>query len=146
MKITSMEARRTCTSKSFSWRLNIVAAFQGMHLSPAKQLCVTTKKVWLPDRRTDRQTEAGQSDPYVPLCFAGDTKMRVKFSMYTVTLHKFLFSSLRAFANTRFVCQMHMLSLQWYVFVQVSCINTLITSYYGGATRKKYAIGTTIHV
>ena len=27
--------------------------------------------MWLPDRQTD----AGQSDPYVPLCFAGDTKM-----------------------------------------------------------------------
>ena len=25
------------------------------------------------DRRTDRQTD-GQSDPYVSLCFAGDTK------------------------------------------------------------------------
>ena len=25
-------------------------------------------------RRTDRQTDAGQSDPYVPVCFAGDTK------------------------------------------------------------------------
>ena len=40
---------------------------------------LTTKKVWLPDRHTDRrthiQTDAGQSDPYVPLCFAGDTKM-----------------------------------------------------------------------
>ena len=24
--------------------------------------------------QTDGQTEAGQSDPYVPLCFAGDTK------------------------------------------------------------------------
>ena len=24
--------------------------------------------------RTDGQTDAGQSDPYVPLCFAGDTK------------------------------------------------------------------------
>ena len=27
--------------------------------------------------QTDRQTDAGQSDPYVPLCFAGDTKMKV---------------------------------------------------------------------
>ena len=27
------------------------------------------------DRHTDGQTDAGQSDPYVPLCFAGDTKM-----------------------------------------------------------------------
>ena len=26
------------------------------------------------DIRTDRQTDAGQSDPYMPLCFAGDTK------------------------------------------------------------------------
>ena len=26
------------------------------------------------DRQTDGQTDAGQSDPYVPLCFAGDTK------------------------------------------------------------------------
>ena len=26
------------------------------------------------DRRTDRQTDDGQSDPYVSLCFTGDTK------------------------------------------------------------------------
>ena len=37
------------------------------------------------DRRTDRQTD-GQSDPYVSLCFAGDTKMvfisEIPFSTY----------------------------------------------------------------
>ena len=42
-------------------------------------LCVTTKKVLLPVRQThrriERQTDTGQSDSYVPLCFAGDTKM-----------------------------------------------------------------------
>ena len=27
------------------------------------------------DRRTDGRTDDGQSDPYVSLCFAGDTKM-----------------------------------------------------------------------
>ena len=27
------------------------------------------------DARTHTQTDAGQSDPYVPLCFAGDTTM-----------------------------------------------------------------------
>ena len=32
------------------------------------------KKVWLQDRHTDRQADAGQSDPYVPLCFTDDTK------------------------------------------------------------------------
>ena len=49
---------------------NIVAAFWGMHVSPAKhtdfQESMTT---WQTDG-----TDAGQSDPYVPLCFAGDTK------------------------------------------------------------------------
>ena len=35
------------------------------------QESVTTEH---PDRRTDRQTDAVQSDPYVPLCFACDTK------------------------------------------------------------------------
>ena len=48
---------------------NKVAAFRGMHVSPAKH-----SYAWLPRRyRTDGQTDAGQSDPYVPLCFAGDT-------------------------------------------------------------------------
>ena len=59
-------------------RENIVAAFRGMQVSPAKH-----SYAWLPrkcDYQTDRhihkygQTDAGQSDPYVPLCFAGDTK------------------------------------------------------------------------
>ena len=36
--------------------LNIVAAFRGMHKSPAKQLCVTTKKV-VTTGHTDTQTE-----------------------------------------------------------------------------------------
>ena len=50
---------------------NIVAAFRGMHVSPAKH-----SHAWLPrkcDYWTDGRTDAGQSDPYVPLCFAGDT-------------------------------------------------------------------------
>ena len=33
--------------------------------------CCTTKKVWL----QDRQADAGQSDAFVPLCLAGDTKI-----------------------------------------------------------------------
>ena len=61
-------------------KINIVAAFRGMHVSPAKH-----SYAWLPrkcDYRTDRQidgqtdqTDAGQSDPCVLLCFAGDTKI-----------------------------------------------------------------------
>ena len=52
---------------------NIVAAFRGMHVSPAKH-----SYAWISikcDYRTDKRTEAGQSDPYAPLCFAGDTKI-----------------------------------------------------------------------
>ena len=30
--------------------------------------------------QTDRQTDAGQSDPYVPLCFAGNTKTLLRTS------------------------------------------------------------------
>ena len=30
--------------------------------------------------QTDTQTDAGQSDPYVPLCFAGDTKMTLTYT------------------------------------------------------------------
>ena len=37
------------------------------------------------DARTHTHTDAGQSDPYVPLCFAGDTK---PFSFYGV--HKLI--------------------------------------------------------
>ena len=53
---------------------NIVAAFWGMHVSPANiamrdyQESVTSD--YRTDTRTDRQTDEGQSDPYVPLCFA----------------------------------------------------------------------------
>ena len=48
-----------------------------MHVSPAKH-----SYAWLPlesvtTGHTDRRTDAGQSDPYLPLCFAGDTKIMV---------------------------------------------------------------------
>ena len=35
------------------------------------------------DARTHTQTDAGQSDPYVPLCFAGDTKTKSYMSQTT---------------------------------------------------------------
>ena len=31
-------------------------------------------------RTADGQTDAGQSNPYVPLCFAGDTKISMDFT------------------------------------------------------------------
>ena len=63
------------------YALQATQKFRGMHMSPAKH-----SYVWLPrkcdyrtdtptDWQTDRQTDTGQSDPYVPLCFAGNTKM-----------------------------------------------------------------------
>ena len=44
-----------------------------MHASPAKHSYASLPRKC--DYRTNIQTDAGQSDPYVPLCFAGDTKM-----------------------------------------------------------------------
>ena len=57
---------------------NIVAAFRGMHVSPAKHSSggVTDGRTdRQTDGQTDRRTDDGQSDPYVSLCFAGDTKI-----------------------------------------------------------------------
>ena len=45
---------------------------------------VCTKKVWLPDRQTHGQTDAGQIYPYVPICFAGDPKNTQQFDLYCV--------------------------------------------------------------
>ena len=56
--------------------LNIVAAFRGMHVSPAKNSYARLPRKCdyagqthaQTDRQMDRQTDAGQSDPHVPLC------------------------------------------------------------------------------
>ena len=57
--------------ESSNWRIpnKIVAAFRGMHVSPAKHSF----------GKCDRRTDDGQSDPYVSLCFAGDTKIVAAF-------------------------------------------------------------------
>ena len=50
--------------------MKIVAAFRGMHVSPAEHSYASV---------TDGQTGGrGQSDPYVSLCFTGDTKMDIR--------------------------------------------------------------------
>ena len=68
------------------YQLKIVAAFRGMHVSPAKHSFGKFDRQSVTDRRTDRQTDGqtddGQSDPYVSLCFAGDTKMSMNDSDY----------------------------------------------------------------
>ena len=47
---------------------NKTAAFRGIILSPAKQLCLTTKKVWLPDRHTDGLTNRQTPVKVIPMC------------------------------------------------------------------------------
>ena len=61
---------------------------RGMHVLPAKH-----SYAWLPrkcnywtDTQTDRQTDGGQCDPYVPLCFAGDTKTIKLDKYFTIKL------------------------------------------------------------
>ena len=56
-----------------------MSAFQEMHERKARlPICVTNgqtdKTDGKMDGKMDGQTDDGQSDPYVPLCFAGDTK------------------------------------------------------------------------
>ena len=46
-----------------------VAAFRGMHVLPAKTAMRDHQ-----ESVTTGQTDAGQSDPYVPQCFADDTE------------------------------------------------------------------------
>ena len=53
-----------------------MAAFRGMHVSPAKHSYASVTDGW-----TIIQTEDGQSDPYVSLCFAGDTKITILTSI-----------------------------------------------------------------
>ena len=56
--------------KSFLIKYNkIVAAFRGMHVSPAKHSYASVT-----DRQTDGRTDDGQSDPYVSVFFSADTK------------------------------------------------------------------------
>ena len=47
-----------------------------MHVSPAKHsyAWLSRKCDYRTDGQTDGQTDTGQSDPYVPICFARDTK------------------------------------------------------------------------
>ena len=84
------------------WRLmfKIVAAFRGMHVSPAKHsFGKCDRRVWQTDRQRDGQT----TDKVIPmcryasqatLCFAGDTKSRskimVKVTKLFVTIGKAL--------------------------------------------------------
>ena len=87
VQIRNSKLDYTYTQGTCIW-INIVAAFRGMHVSPAKH-----SYAWLPrkcdyrtdartDGRTDGQTDARQSDTYVPLCFAGDTKRHFKVQLW----------------------------------------------------------------
>ena len=65
----------TCMYQNISNHMKevkIVTAFRGMHVSPAKHSSASVT-----DGQTDRRIDDGQSDPYVSLCFPGDTKIHV---------------------------------------------------------------------
>ena len=54
-----------------------------MHLSPAKHIACDHQENCDYTRHTDERTDAGQSDPYVPVCFAGETKMKSAMKLTT---------------------------------------------------------------
>ena len=88
-----------------------------MHVSPTKH-----SYAWLPRKsdyqesvttgQTDGQTDTGQSDPYVPLCFAGDTKSigYLMVSDNADSFHARWSRLLRAFCSARCLGIRHMLS------------------------------------
>ena len=87
--------------------INIVAAFRGMHVSPAKH-----SYAWL-SRKCDYLTNARQSDPYVPLCFAGDTKRGhkvVELEVWTTKATKSWHWN-RILTSTPFRCRIRLLFL-----------------------------------
>ena len=55
-----------------------MAAFRGRHVSPAKHSYALLPRKCDYQSVTTGQTDAGKTDPYVPLCFAGDTKITDK--------------------------------------------------------------------
>ena len=90
-----------------------MAAFKGMHVSPAKHSYWGLPRKWdyQTDRQTDRQTDTrtdrpGQSDPYVLLCFTGDTKTFILPSLekpyitHYISYIKFVF--LKTYVNVCF--------------------------------------------
>ena len=80
LAIWGMDRQKDMVVTVFIYTLIRIAAFQGMHVSPTNigmcdyQESVTT---WQTHRHTDGRTvgHTGQSDPYVLLCFAGDTEI-----------------------------------------------------------------------
>ena len=55
-----------------------MAAFRGMHVV-LRKIAMRDYQESVTTGQTHRQTDAGQSDPYVPLCFAGNTKTTTSF-------------------------------------------------------------------
>ena len=52
---------------------HIVAAFRGMYVV-LRKIAMRDYQESVTTGQTHTQTDAGQSDPYVPLCFASNTK------------------------------------------------------------------------
>ena len=50
-------------------------------------------------RRTDRQTDAGQSYPYVPLCFTGDTKRTASQKAFLNMHEKYSYNIIKIFTS-----------------------------------------------
>ena len=66
---TAADVRHLLTC-SMVWRQNRSISRK---VSLAKHSVWLPRKMWLQKNLTTRQTDARQSDPYVPLCFTGDT-------------------------------------------------------------------------
>ena len=118
-----------------------VAAFGGMHVLPAKH-CYA----WLPrkcdyriDRHTDGQTDTGQSDPYVSLCFAGTIK-DLKFDFQFHDWNHWLLprtNTRETYKEIKFASTVHFRIQKSLVFSPddiISLLTSRATSAYGSST------------
>ena len=90
-EISSNKYRFLYVSALMIYANKIVAAFQGMHVSPAIHsfAWLSRKCDYRTYRQTDTQTDAGQNDLYVLLCFPGDTIM----TRYSLFYFPYIFNS-----------------------------------------------------
>ena len=68
-----------------------MTAFRQMHVSPAKQLCVTTKKMWL----LDRHKQADRSRAKLSLCAAMLRRRHKNHNNWKIWLPKWSYSEFR---------------------------------------------------
>ena len=74
--------------------------------------------MWLPFSQTHGQTDAGQSDPFVPICFAGDTKRNIPAQTHlTLKYLNMLWATREGIAECFAVLPIHNVNVNWHILI-----------------------------